>query len=149
MRMLNRIVTVSLFAASLLFLTTGPTWSADAPATSKDSGKLASVGEGVVISVDRPENCLRIRRGPSPSYEIIGCVGFGEKLRLTGVFSSDNRWAQLDNNGWVLLSQIRTDLKPPGPVVSQTKPTVIEEKTKVIEKVVPARRPYRRYLRFY
>lgn|GEM_PF-1169881 len=150
MRMLNRMVAVSLLLACLFFPATALTRAAEAPGAPKDPGRLAAVGEGVVISVDRPENCLRIRRGPSVAYEIIGCAGFGERLRLTGVFSSDNRWAQLDNNGWVLLSQIRTDLKPPRPVVTYQKPEVIEQKTVVIERSVPVRRPlFRRPLRYY
>lgn len=71
-------------------------------------------GEAVVVRVDQPDNCLRIRRGPSTAYEQIGCAAFGKKLRLTGVFSNDNRWAQLDNNGWVFAGQIMTNVKPPG-----------------------------------
>jgi len=80
----------------------------------------APVAEAVVIGVDTPENCLKIRRGPSTSYEQIGCAKLGDKLRLTGVFSSDNRWAQLDDNGWVFTCQIKTDFRPPGPAVSCT-----------------------------
>jgi len=150
MRILNRMVAVSLFFACLFFPATAPILAAEAPGAPKDPVRTAAIGEGVVISVDRPENCLRIRRGPSVAYEIIGCAGFGEKLRLTGVFSSDNRWAQLDNNGWVLFSQVRTDLKPPRPVVSHPKPEVVEQKTVVIERSVPVRRPFfRRHWRYY
>ena len=35
-------------------------------------------------------------------------------MTLVGVFSDDGRWAQLDNNGWVLFSQLRTDVRPSG-----------------------------------
>jgi hypothetical protein len=72
----------------------------------------AAGGEAVVVRIDRPENCLRIRSGASSSSEIMDCVAEGQTLHLTGVFSEDGRWAQLDNNGWVSFDQIRTDVKP-------------------------------------
>jgi hypothetical protein len=75
------------------------------------------VAEAFVIGADPPENCLRIRRGPSPSYQVLGCAKLGDRLRLTGVFSGDNKWAQLEDNGWVYACQIRTDFKPPGPPI--------------------------------
>jgi hypothetical protein len=78
-------------------------------------GQGGPVAEAIVIGVDQPDSCLRIRRGPSPNYEQIGCARLGDKLNLTGVFSTDNRWAQLDNNGWVFACQIKTDFRPPGP----------------------------------
>jgi len=87
-------------------------------------GMVEPVTEAIVIGVDQPDNCLRIRRGPSLNYEQIGCAGLGEKLNLSRVFSSDNRWAQLDNNGWVFACQIRTDFRPPGPQVSCGGPSV-------------------------
>jgi hypothetical protein len=83
------------------------------PAQRGSPAKGSVAGEAIVIGVDHPENCLRIRKGPSTSYEQIGCAKIGEKLRLTGVFSSDNRWAQLAGNGWVFACQIKTDVKPP------------------------------------
>lgn len=132
MRMITHITAVSLFSAALLLIATVPSWSADTQGAPGDPGRIAAIGEGVVISVDRPENCLRIRRGPSSAYDIIGCAGFGEKLRLTGVFSSDNRWAQLDNNGWVILSQIRTNLRPPQAAAAA--PSYVESLPLVIEK---------------
>ncbi|MEW6533205.1 MAG: SH3 domain-containing protein [Thermodesulfobacteriota bacterium] len=68
----------------------------------------------IVLSVDMPENCLRVRSGPSASSDIITCVPQGQTLNLVGVFSEDGRWAQLDNNGWVFFSQLRTDVRPSG-----------------------------------
>ena len=34
-------------------------------------------------------------------------------MHLTGVFSKDGRWAQLDNNGWVFVGQIKTSVALP------------------------------------
>jgi len=70
-------------------------------------------GEAVVSGVDRPENCLRVRSEASTSGEIIACAKEGDKLHLTGVFSDDGRWAQLDKGGWVFVRQIKSDLKAP------------------------------------
>jgi hypothetical protein len=84
------------------------------PAQRGSPGQGSAVGEAIVVGVDRPDNCLRIRKGPSSQYEQIGCANIGDRLRLTGVFSNDNRWAQLEDNGWVFACQIKTDLKPPG-----------------------------------
>jgi hypothetical protein len=78
------------------------------------------VGQGIVAGTDRPDNCLRIRRGPSMSYDVIGCANEGTTLNLTGVFSNDGRWAQLDNNGWVFVRQIKTDVKPPRSVAKRS-----------------------------
>lgn len=66
-------------------------------------------GEGVVAAVDKPELCLAIRKGPLSSYEKIGCVELGEKLKLSGVWSSNN-WARLEDGGWVDAAKIQTDL---------------------------------------
>jgi len=85
---------------------------------------IGPVTEAIVIGVDQPDNCLRIRRGPSSNYEQIGCARLGEKLNLSRVYSSDNRWAQLENNGWVFACQIKTDFRPPGPAVSCGEPAV-------------------------
>jgi hypothetical protein len=134
MRMLNKLTAVIFFSAASILIATMPAWSADTTGAPKDPGRIPTIGVGVVISVDRPENCLRVRRGPSTSYDIIGCAGFGDKLNLTGVFSSDNRWAQLDNNGWVVLSQIKTDLRPPQAVVSTPSSSYVESLPLVIEK---------------
>jgi hypothetical protein len=76
-------------------------------------------GVAVVVRVDRPDNCLRIRGDASASSEQIACVAEGERLNLTGVFSSDGRWAQLDNNGWVFFGQLETDVRPPQAIASE------------------------------
>lgn len=82
--------------------------------TSPTGGSASTKGaEAFVTRVDQPDDCLRIRRGPSGSYEIIGCAKMGDRLQLNGVWSSDNSWAQLESQGWVYASQIKTDLKPP------------------------------------
>jgi len=70
-------------------------------------------GEAVVLRVDQPDNCLRVRSEPSTSANQIACIAAGDRVRLTGVFSPDGRWAQLDNNGWVFFSQLQTDVSPP------------------------------------
>ena len=71
------------------------------------------MGFGVVTRVDRPDNCLRIREAPSTSSALLGCAKMGDRLELTGAFSHDGRWAQLTDNGWVFLSQIKTGIKTP------------------------------------
>jgi len=70
-------------------------------------------GDAVVLRVDKPKNCLTVRSEPSASSNEMACLSSGEKVRLTGVFSRDGRWAQLDNNGWVFFSQLQTDVRPP------------------------------------
>ena len=70
-------------------------------------------GEAVVLRVDQPDNCLRVRSEPTSSANQIACIAAGDRVRLTGVFSPDGRWAQLDNNGWVFFSQLQTDVSPP------------------------------------
>jgi uncharacterized protein YraI len=74
-------------------------------------------GEGTVKSVDRPEMCLRIRRGPSLYHPVVGCARRSSKLKLTGLWSEDN-WAQVERpvRGWVYARQIASALSPrPGP----------------------------------
>lgn len=68
-------------------------------------------GVATVVSVDSPENCLRVRSGPGSSYEVVGCLGRGERLRLTGIWSSNN-WLEIDGPvaGWVFGGQIQTTL---------------------------------------
>jgi hypothetical protein len=85
-------------------------------------------GVAIVIGVDQPENCLRIRSGPGSAYEVIGCAIMGEQLHITGVWTS-NDWAQTADNGWVYGEQIQTDLRPPAAVYSQAEsyPAVEEE----------------------
>jgi hypothetical protein len=75
-------------------------------------------GVATVISVDQPDNCLRIRSGPGSAYDVIGCVGMGQQLNITGVWAS-NDWAQVTDNGWVYGPQIQTDLRPPAAAYSQ------------------------------
>jgi hypothetical protein len=67
-------------------------------------------GEGTVTGIDRPELCLRIRKGPSTAFEIIGCAELSKKLKLNGRWSANN-WAQLEEGGWVFAGQISSDLK--------------------------------------
>jgi hypothetical protein len=64
---------------------------------------------GVVTRVDLPENCLRIRSGPSTNYEIVGCANQGATLKLTGAVQ--NGWAQVLEpvQGWVSGGQIRAE----------------------------------------
>jgi len=75
-------------------------------------------GSATVVGVDQPEKCLRIRSGPGKSYEIIGCAKEGDKLNITGVWTSNN-WAQLSSKGWVYGPQISTDARPPKEAYSQ------------------------------
>ena len=69
-------------------------------------------GIATVVGVDQPDNCLRIRSGPGSQYDVIGCANMGDRLKITGVWTS-NDWAQLADNGWVYGPQISTDLRPP------------------------------------
>ncbi len=66
----------------------------------------------VVVGVDNPEGCLRIRTGPSTSAPIIGCAELGSRLRLTGVWS--DRWAEIARpiRGWVYGPQIQGPAVP-------------------------------------
>jgi hypothetical protein len=73
----------------------------------------AKGGDATVARVDRSGNCLRVRSDPSASSKEIACVAKGEKVHLTGLFSKDGRWAQLDNQGWVFFNRLSTDVKPP------------------------------------
>lgn len=84
-------------------------------------------GTAVVIGVDQPDDCLRVRSGPSSGYAVVGCVAPGQKLRLTGLWS-ENNWAQIDRPamGWVYAPQISTSLvafRSP-PIVYPSGPTV-------------------------
>jgi uncharacterized protein YraI len=102
----------------------------------------------VVVSIDRPENCLRVRSGPGTGYEIIGCVRMGERLRLTGVWSR-NKWAEIDlpARGWVTASQIRPAVTAyvPGIVVPPPAVTYVEPAPVVGTYVGRPYYPYRRY----
>jgi len=75
--------------------------------------QLQPVGFGVVTGVDQPENCLKVRKGPSSSTEMAGCARMGERLGLSGAWSADGKWAQLADGNWVFGGQIQTDLKRP------------------------------------
>ncbi|MEW6113231.1 MAG: hypothetical protein AB1664_13960, partial [Thermodesulfobacteriota bacterium] len=98
-----------------------------APGARTETSARVTGGEAVVVRVDRPDNCLRIRSGPSMSHNMIGCAVMGQALALTGVFSTDGRWAQLDNNGWVTYRQIRTSLTPPKRAVKRVRTSESEE----------------------
>lgn len=87
-------------------------------------------GIATVVGVDQPDNCLRIRSGPGSQYDVIGCANLGDKLKITGVWTS-NDWAQLENHGWVYGPQVSTDLRPPR-VAYSTAPAYV-----VGEEVVP------------
>jgi hypothetical protein len=89
-----------------------------ASSQAKQANKQVKGGEATVARVDRPRNCLRIRSNSAVSSKILGCAPSGKKLRLNGVFSKDGRWAQLDNNGGVFFSQLRTSVRPPQGVAS-------------------------------
>lgn len=67
----------------------------------------------VVTGIDRPEMCLRIRSGPSTNHAIIGCLGKGARVELTGVWS-ENNWAELahSDGGWVYGPQISCGIHP-------------------------------------
>jgi hypothetical protein len=73
----------------------------------------AKAGTGEVISVDRPEGCLRIREAPNTHSKIVGCVDMGEELELTGLWTEDN-WARVSGpaKGWVWAKQIKSAMAP-------------------------------------
>jgi uncharacterized protein YraI len=110
-----------------------------------------------VVSVDRPENCLRVRGGPGTSYPIVGCVNWGQKLRLTGLWSG-GKWTQIDRpaQGWLTASQITTSAVAyeDAPDVPPRAVTYVEQ-TRVVPTYVYSDpvyvRPYRypRYQRGY
>jgi hypothetical protein len=88
---------------------------------------LRPVGvEATVASVDRPDLCLRIRSEPSNGADKVGCAELGQKLALTGLWSTNN-WAQVDQptSGWVSASQIKSDLWPGIAATSGAKEEVI------------------------
>ncbi len=73
----------------------------------------AKGGEATVARVDRYGRCLHVYRRPSVFSKEIACMTKGEKTHLTGVFSKNRRWAQLENHGWVLFRDLKTDVKAP------------------------------------
>lgn len=70
-------------------------------------------GEATIARVDRSGNCLHVYTDPSVSSKDIACLAKKERIHLTGMFSKDRRWAQLDNQGWVLFRDLKTDVKVP------------------------------------
>jgi len=102
----------------------------------------------VVVSIDRPENCLRVRSGPGTGYEIVGCVRMGERLRLTGVWSQNN-WAEVDRpaKGWVTGSQIRPVVAAYVPGIEALPPAVTYVEPAPVVRTYVGRPyyPYRRY----
>jgi uncharacterized protein YraI len=75
--------------------------------------------EATVISVDNPEQCLRVRNGPGTNHEKIGCLPKGATAELTG--TEQNGWAQIATpiTGWVTTWQIQAPgLFPAKPAAS-------------------------------
>jgi hypothetical protein len=73
----------------------------------------------VVMGVDMPENYLRIRNGPGFSYAVIGGLGMGASLALTG--ARRGPWMQIAQpvTGWVYGAQIGPTVPAyVGPVVT-------------------------------
>jgi hypothetical protein len=95
-------------------------------------------GAAVVISVDQPDNCLRIRSGPSSATAQVGCARGGAQLRLTGVWS-ENNWAEVRSpaQGWVYAAQIASALKPPYPDST----VIVRERTYVAPPLAYAETP--------
>jgi hypothetical protein len=83
------------------------------PTAKASESSHAKGGVATVARVERYGKCLHVFRDPSVYSEEIGCMLKGEKTHLTGVFSKNRRWAQLDNHGWVLFRYLKTDVKPP------------------------------------
>jgi uncharacterized protein YraI len=95
-------------------------------------------GGAMVVSVDQPDNCLRIRSGPSSATTQVGCARQGSQLRLTGVWS-ENNWAEVRSpaQGWVYAAQIESSLKPPYPDST----VVVRERTYVTPPVIYSEAP--------
>jgi uncharacterized protein len=75
--------------------------------------------EATVVSVDNPEQCLRVRSGPGTDQEKIGCLPKGAKIKLTSTVQ--NGWAQIVGpmEGWVTVRQIKAPgLFPAKPATS-------------------------------
>ncbi|MGB6068832.1 MAG: hypothetical protein WBG50_28820 [Desulfomonilaceae bacterium] len=73
----------------------------------------AKGGEATIARASRSATCLRVFSKPSFSSEEMACVPRGETVHLTGVFSRDRHWAQLDSHGWVFFRDLKTNVKPP------------------------------------
>ncbi len=65
-----------------------------------------------IARVDRSGNCLHVYAHPSIYSKEIACMLKGETIHLTGLFTKNKRWAQLDNKGWVLSRNLKTHVKP-------------------------------------
>jgi hypothetical protein len=88
--------------------------SQDRATDNSQASQQVKGGEGVVKNVDNKSgNCLSVRSGPADSEKEVACIPKGEKVQLSGVFSEDRRWAQLDDGGWVPFKRIRTDVHAP------------------------------------
>jgi len=75
--------------------------------------------EALVVDVDNPEQCLRVRNGPGTGQEKIGCLPRGARIKLTGTVQ--NNWAQIFEPmaGWVTVRQIQAPgLFPATPATS-------------------------------
>ncbi|GEM_PF-1830923 len=109
--MKNKMMTMGMIGTPILVVPLVAAMLALVPFLS--SPALAQEYAAVVVSVDSPEGCLRIRSGPSTAAPIIGCSEFGSKLRLTGIWSG--RWAEISRpvRGWVYGPQIEADYVPP------------------------------------
>ncbi len=88
-------------------------------------------GAAAITAVDKPDNCLRIRSGPSSSFPVVQCVGISAKLALSG-FWSDNDWALLQGKGWVYGAQINAPSKPvssasAAPRMMRSRPSTYED----------------------
>ncbi len=101
----------------------------------------AAAATAVVVSVDRPEGCLRIRGGPSTGAAVVGCADMGSIVRLTGAWTNNN-WAEVSRpvRGWVWGPQIRTDSAPAVVERAVTDPAVAAYRR--------GRYPYRNYRRY-
>lgn len=75
--------------------------------TATSSSNQSKAGEATVVGVNRSGKCLPVHSRPSPSSKRISCMAKGEKVHLNGIFSKDRRWAQLDNQGWVLFRNLK------------------------------------------
>ncbi len=81
----------------------------------KESTKVshrAKGGEATVARVNRFGKCLHVFSKPSVYSKETACISKGAKAHLNGVFSKNRRWAQLDNRGWVLFGNLKTNVKP-------------------------------------
>jgi len=71
-------------------------------------------GESTVQKVDKPGQCLTVRRLPSNSSEKVGCLKHGEQVLLNGLWTED-RWVNIFKpvSGWISADQIDGSSLPP------------------------------------